>query len=147
MPHAEREEYSYNEKICVLDNFKEIREVKRLSKFVVLLMVVFAVVAWPALVVAETPDTKTDKPAAEAKPAPAPSTNWTILAGGAFGAGLVTIGAGLGIGQIGARAVESMARQPEVAASIQTAMLVTAAMIEGVALLAVVGCLVNVFIK
>ena len=68
-----------------------------------------------------------------------------ILAGAAFGAGLVTLGAGYGIGKIGSCAVESMARQPEVAGSIQTAMLITAAMIEGVALLAVVGCLVNLF--
>jgi F-type H+-transporting ATPase subunit c len=66
-----------------------------------------------------------------------------VLAGAAFGAGLVTLGAGIGIGLIGSRAVESMARQPEVAGNIQTAMLITAAMIEGIALLAVVGCLVN----
>ena len=42
-----------------------------------------------------------------------------IMLGGAFGAGLVIIGAGLGIGRIGAAAVESMARQPEVAGNIQ----------------------------
>ena len=77
--------------------------------------------------------------------AAAPSNSLNILAGAAFGAGLVTLGAGYGIGKIGSCAVESMARQPEVAGNIQTAMLITAAMIEGVALLAVVGCLVNLF--
>jgi len=49
----------------------------------------------------------------------------------AFGAGLVIIGAGMGIGKIGSCAVESMARQPEVAGNIQTAMIISAALIEG----------------
>ncbi len=52
--------------------------------------------------------------------------------GAAFGAGLIIIGAGLGIGRIGASAVESMARQPEMAGNIQTAMIISAALIEGV---------------
>jgi F-type H+-transporting ATPase subunit c len=60
--------------------------------------------------------------------------------GGAIGAGLVVIGGGLGIGRIGAAAVESMARQPEVAGTINTAMLITAAMIEGATLFGVLGC-------
>jgi F-type H+-transporting ATPase subunit c len=86
-----------------------------------------------------------EKPAAASAAAPAP--NFLVLAGAAFGAGLVTIGAGYGIGKIGSCAVESMARQPEVAGNIQTAMLITAAMIEGIALLGVILCLVNVFVK
>lgn len=49
------------------------------------------------------------------------------------GAGLVVIGAGLGIGKIGAAALEGMARQPEQAGKLQTAMLIAAALIEGVA--------------
>ncbi len=60
--------------------------------------------------------------------------------GGGLGAGLVVIGGGLGIGRIGAAAVESMARQPEVAGTINTAMLITAAMIEGATLFGVLGC-------
>lgn len=60
--------------------------------------------------------------------------------GGAFGAGLTVIGGGLGIGRIGSAAVESMARQPEAAGSINTAMIITAAMIEGATLFAVLGC-------
>lgn len=48
------------------------------------------------------------------------------------------IGAGLGIGRIGGSAMEAMARQPEAAGKIQTAMIIAAALIEGVALFAVV---------
>jgi len=66
--------------------------------------------------------------------------------GGAVGAGLVLMGGGAGIGRIGGSAVESMARQPEAAGSISTAMIITAAMVEGatlfgvlVGLLAVLG--------
>ena len=55
----------------------------------------------------------------------------------AIGAGLAAIGAGIGIGKIGS-AMESIARQPEAASKIQTAMLIAAAFIEAVALFAVV---------
>jgi len=61
--------------------------------------------------------------------------------GGAIGAGLVIMGGAAGIGRIGGSAVESMARQPEAAGSINTAMIITAAMIEGATLFAVVVCL------
>ena len=56
----------------------------------------------------------------------------------AFGAALVIIGAGYGIGKIGSCAVESMARQPEVAGNIQTAMLISAALIEGATFFALI---------
>ena len=59
--------------------------------------------------------------------------------GGAIGAGLAVIGGAAGIGRIGASAVESMARQPEASGSISTAMIITAAMIEGATLFAVLG--------
>lgn len=49
------------------------------------------------------------------------------------GAGLVVIGASLGIGKIGAAALEGMARQPEQAGKLQTAMLIAAALVEGLA--------------
>ena len=49
------------------------------------------------------------------------------------GAGLVVIGAGLGIGKIGTAALEGMARQPEQAGKLQTAMLIAAALVEGLA--------------
>lgn len=58
--------------------------------------------------------------------------------GGAIGAGLAVIGCGLGIGRVGGSATEAMARQPEAAGQINTAMIVTAAMIEGATLFAVV---------
>ncbi len=58
--------------------------------------------------------------------------------GGAIGAGLAVVGAGIGIGRVGGSAAESIARQPEVVGQINTAMIITAAMIEGVALFAVV---------
>ena len=64
-----------------------------------------------------------------------------IYLGGAFGAGLVILGAGFGIAKIGAAAVESMARQPEVAGNIQTAMIIAAALIEGATFFALIVCM------
>ena len=55
----------------------------------------------------------------------------------AVGAGLAVLGAGLGIGRIGGSAVESMARQPEMAGKVQTAMIIAAALIEGAAFAAI----------
>lgn len=60
--------------------------------------------------------------------------------GAGIGAGLAAIGAGLGIGSIGGRAMESMARQPEMAGKIQTGMLIVAAFVEGAALFAIAVC-------
>jgi F-type H+-transporting ATPase subunit c len=57
---------------------------------------------------------------------------------GAMGAGLAVLGAGLGIGKIGGSAMEAIARQPEATNKIQTAMIIAAALIEGVALFGVV---------
>ena len=64
--------------------------------------------------------------------------------GGAIGAGLVIMGGAAGIGRIGGSAVESIARQPEVAGQINTAMIITAALIEGATLFAVVVTLLAV---
>jgi F-type H+-transporting ATPase subunit c len=58
--------------------------------------------------------------------------------GKGLGAGLTVIGAGIGIGRIGGSMTESMARQPEVMGTIQTAAIVLAALIEGAALFALV---------
>ncbi|AMD84694.1 ATP synthase F0 subcomplex C subunit [Capnocytophaga haemolytica] len=63
-----------------------------------------------------------------------------VLAG--VGAGLAAIGAGIGIGRIGASALEGIARQPEATSKIQTVMLIAAALVEGVALFAVVVSLI-----
>lgn len=58
--------------------------------------------------------------------------------GAGLGVGLVLLGAGIGIGRIGGSAVEAIARQPEAGGQVFTAMIVTAALIEGVALFALV---------
>lgn len=59
----------------------------------------------------------------------------------AGGAGLVMIGAGKGIGMIGAKAAEGIARQPEAAGKIQTAMIISAALIEGATFFALIICM------
>jgi F-type H+-transporting ATPase subunit c len=61
----------------------------------------------------------------------------------AIGAGLAAIGAGIGIGNIGGSAMEAIARQPEATSKIQTNMIIAAALIEGVALFAVVVALMK----
>ena len=63
-----------------------------------------------------------------------------LLAAG-IGAGIVAVGAGIGIGMIGKGATESIARQPEASGDIRGAMILTAAFIEGVALLGAVICI------
>lgn len=62
--------------------------------------------------------------------------------GAGIGAGVVALGAGLGIGKIGGSAMEAIARQPEASGRIQTAMIIVAALIEGVALFGVIICLI-----
>ena len=63
------------------------------------------------------------------------------LLGAGIGLGLAVIGAGLGIGRIGGQAVEAIARQPEASGDIRGAMILTAALIEGVALASLVFAL------
>jgi len=67
--------------------------------------------------------------------------------GSALGAGLVLIGGGFGIGRIGSAAVEAMARQPEASGPINTAVIITAAVIEGATLFAVLGCFLGILLK
>ncbi len=59
-----------------------------------------------------------------------------------IGAGLVTLGAGLGIGRLAGNAMEGTARQPEAAGDIRTSMIIAAALIEGVSLFGQVICIV-----
>lgn len=61
--------------------------------------------------------------------------------GAGIGAGFVTFGAAMGIGRIGAKACEGISRQPEAAGDIRLTMIISAALIEGVALLGGVACL------
>ena len=67
--------------------------------------------------------------------------------GAAIGAGIAAIAAGIGIGKIGGNAMEAIARQPESTGDIRSNMIVIAALIEGVALLALVICLLAVLKK
>ncbi len=97
---------------------------------IVMLGLVLLCVATPALAA--------DEPAEEAS---APQS--LIYLGAAFGAGLIIIGAGMGIGKIGSCAVESMARQPEVAGNIQTAMIISAALIEGATFFGLIVCMLS----
>jgi len=63
----------------------------------------------------------------------------------ALGAGVAAVGAGIGVGRIGDSALQSMARQPEMAGDIRANMIVAAALVEGVALFAIIICLLVVF--
>ena len=69
---------------------------------------------------------------------PESAANYLSLLGAGIGAGLTVIGAGLGIGNIGRAMAEGIARQPEAAGSVQTASIILAALIEGVALFSLV---------
>lgn len=67
-------------------------------------------------------------------------------AGAAIGAGIAAIAAGIGIGKIGSSAMEAIARQPESTGDIRSNMIVIAALIEGVALFAVIVCALALFL-
>lgn len=67
--------------------------------------------------------------------------------GAALGAGIAAIAAGIGIGKIGSSAMEAIARQPEAANDIRSNMIVIAALVEGVALFAVIVAALALFIK
>ena len=79
---------------------------------------------------------------AQAPAGAAAPTAW-IEFGGAFGVGLTVIGAAYGIGKLASSALESMARQPEVAGSIQTAMIIAAALIEGATFFALIVVIIK----
>lgn len=66
--------------------------------------------------------------------------------GAAIGAGIAVLGAGLGIGKIGGSAMEAMARQPEASGDLRMNMIIAAALVEGVALIAIVVCLLTLFL-
>ena len=63
-----------------------------------------------------------------------------VIIPGAFGAGLVVIGAAMGIGKLASAAFDGMARQPDIAGNLQTAMIIAAALIEGFTFYAVFVC-------
>lgn len=96
----------------------------KVAKFALLVVAMFLILATPAF----------------AQQGP----NSVVFSGAGLGAGLgmalTIMGAGYGMGKIGAAALESMARQPEVAPRIQTAMIIIAAMLEGATLASVILC-------
>jgi F-type H+-transporting ATPase subunit c len=104
----------------------------KLLKLAGLVAVVFLLGATPAMA--------QDQAAIEA--AKVPTSVWFAGAavGAGIGMGLTIIGAGVGLGRIGSAALESMARQPEVAPRAQTAMIIIAAMLEGATLASVILC-------
>ena len=66
--------------------------------------------------------------------------------GAAIGAGIAAVGAGLGIGRIGDSAMQAIAHQPEATSDIRSNMIIIAALVEGVALFAVIVCLLCLFL-
>lgn len=78
-----------------------------------------------------------------AAPEAAPAAAGGALSLSTLAAALAIIGAAYGIGRIGSSAVESMSRQPEIAGAIQTAMIISAALIEGIAFFALIICLMK----
>jgi len=69
------------------------------------------------------------------------SRNRRVIRMATLAAGITIVGAGWGFGRIGAAALESMARQPEIAGRIQTAMIVIAALLEGATFFALLICI------
>jgi F-type H+-transporting ATPase subunit c len=115
-----------------------------ISKWVSVGVVTLAVLLLPvAPVMAQGKDAAKEgqKQAAEVTMPQSVSFSGAGLAAG-LGMGLTIIGAGLGLGKIGASALEAMARQPEVAPRVQTAMIIVAAMLEGATLASVALCFV-----
>lgn len=129
----------------------------RLTKIAALVAVVLMCAA-PMLMAAEEAGTEVSEAQIEAAAAEAAAKakaeversqgilgreGFSIYLGAALGSGLIIIGAGYGIGKIGSCAVESMARQPEVAGNIQTAMIISAALIEGATFFGLIVCMTS----
>lgn len=105
----------------------------------VMLIAVSVVLAAPAVAQEGTAEAPASG-AAVATPAQAPALAGLNKLGAGIGAGLALLGIGLGIGRIGGQAVEGISRQPEAAATIQTAMIIAAALIEGAGFFALAIC-------
>ena len=106
-----------------------------------MLFVMVMSVASFALAQDAAPAAAQDAAPAETAEVAAPANN-TYKQFAPIGCGLIIFGAGFGIGKIGGSAVESMARQPEAAGAIQTAMILAAALVEGATLFALVICMI-----
>jgi len=110
----------------------------RFLNLLALVLFVGAVVA-PAAAQQKAGETQTSFQKDKYPPPNNPVFSGTGVSAG-IGMGLTIIGAGIGLGRIGSSALESMARQPEVAPRIQTAMIIIAAMLEGATLASVILC-------
>ena len=109
-----------------------------MTKCIQIVLIMFGLLMVAAPVMAQ-------EKAAPATPAVSPpaSTIPSYIFTGAFGAGLVAIGSGIGIGKLAGSGLESMARQPEVAGNIFTGLIVAAALIEGYTFFALIICLLQ----
>lgn len=96
-------------------------------------------VAFAVLLICAGPAAAQDKAAQDRSVVKA--GNWGVAIGAGLGAGITILGAAYGISLIASRAVESMARQPEVAGNIQGAMIVSAALIEGATFFSLIVCI------
>jgi len=115
---------------------------KRTAKIALLMIFVGLVAMFASVAPVHAQETGVAAPAAQG--GGLLTTDGARKLGGAIGAGLVVMGGAAGIGRIGGSAVESIARQPEANGQISTAMIITAALIEGVTLFAVIICLLAV---
>ncbi len=114
-----------------------------MNKFakLVALTFVFALFCAPLAVLAQ--DAPVASEAATAAVAASENAGFDLSGLFGIGCGLALIGAGIGIGRIGASAVEAIARQPEAAGKIQTAMIISAALVEGVTFFALIVCMLK----
>ena len=117
-----------------------------MKKWVQVATLVFVVGAFQGIVLAQAEA----PPAGETKAAPArplkpgiPLANAVAIVGACLGAGLSAVGGGYGISRIGAQCIDAIARQPEAAGAVFAPMIVTAAMVEGGMLFAIVICLLG----
>jgi F-type H+-transporting ATPase subunit c len=74
-----------------------------------------------------------------------PGTFYGTAIGAGIGCALTLVGAGIGFGKIGASALESMARQPEVAGQISASMITIAALLEGATFFSLIVCIIMAF--
>ncbi len=108
-------------------------------------MALLVVGVFPSLLMAEGPADAAQNLEAEQTAAQSMSMGRGLAVGGAcLGAGVAAIGGGFAVARIGGNCIESMARQPEAAGSMFAPMIVTAAMVEGGMLFAIVVCLLGV---
>lgn len=110
-------------------------------------MAVLAVLgmSWAVALAEDAPVAESTRPEAKEQ-ADAPLSGMAAIAvvGASLGAGLCAIGGGYAIARIGSKCIEAIARQPEAAEAMFAPMIVSAAMVEGGMLFAIVVCLLGV---